>query len=77
MRRKFVVFLATVAVSCQVVSASNINLIINGKVIESSVSPVQEQGTTLVPLRVVSEELGAKVQWDKGTQKITITKGKI
>jgi len=76
MKRKFVVFVATVAISCQVVLASNINLIINGKVIESSVSPVQEQGTTLVPLRVVSEELGAKVQWDKVTQKITITKGK-
>lgn len=77
MKRKFIVFLATVAVSSQVILAANINLIINGKVIESSVSPVQEQGTTLVPLRVVSEELGAKVQWDKATQKITISKGKI
>ncbi len=30
-------------------------------------------GKTLVPLRFVSEALGAKVEWDKNTQAITIT----
>ncbi|OON98266.1 MAG: hypothetical protein ATN35_05620 [Epulopiscium sp. Nele67-Bin004] len=54
----------------------NLNLIINGEVI-SSVSPVQSNGTTLVPVRVVSEQLGANIEWDSSTQKIVVEKGNV
>lgn len=52
-------------------AASNIKLIINGKSIKTEVLSVK--GTSYVPLRVVSENLGAKVNWNSGTSTITIT----
>lgn len=54
--------------------ASDISLEINGIKIESKVSPLAENGTTLVPIRVISEILGAEVGWEPSTQGITITK---
>lgn len=40
-----------------------------------NVSPYSKNGTTLVPIRFISENMGANVAWDKNTQKVTITKG--
>ena len=37
---------------------------------------VSEEGRTLVPIRFISEALGAKVDWTEAEQLITITKGK-
>lgn len=37
--------------------------------------PYVENGVTLVPLRVISENLGYKVDWSTSTKKITITNG--
>ncbi|MCX7745558.1 MAG: copper amine oxidase N-terminal domain-containing protein [Clostridia bacterium] len=37
---------------------------------------IDKSSRTLVPVRFVSEALGAKVKWDGKTQKVTITKGK-
>lgn len=34
--------------------------------------PIIEEGTTLIPVRAVSETLGAEVDWDGGTGKVTI-----
>lgn len=52
----------------------NIKLKIDGKSVSSIVEPVQEQGITLVPLRVVSENLGASVGWEQSREIIdTIT----
>ncbi|OON96081.1 MAG: hypothetical protein ATN36_06495 [Epulopiscium sp. Nele67-Bin005] len=52
-----------------------INLIVNSEVVESTQSPVQQNGTTLVPARIVSEQLGANVSWDSSSNTTTITKG--
>jgi len=41
----------------------------------TAVIPYVENGRTLIPLRFVSETLGAQVDWDGSTQKITITYG--
>ena len=40
----------------------------------TEVVPYMSGGRTLVPLRFVSETLGAEVEWDEAAQKITITK---
>lgn len=46
--------------------------LINGKSKTLAVAPFTKQETTLVPLRFVSEELGAKVQWDSQNGRITV-----
>ena len=47
----------------------------NGQPVPLDVPAKVINGRTLVPLRFVSEALGASVNWDSGTQKITITSG--
>lgn len=54
--------------------ASTIGLNINNFEIKPTQSPVIEQGTTLVPLRVISENLGATVDWDAKDKKVTVVK---
>lgn len=46
--------------------------VVNGKRQSSSVAPVVVSGRTLVPLRLVSEQLGLNVKWDQTTKTITI-----
>lgn len=53
-----------------------IGIEINGKKITSNVSPILDKGSTFVPLRVVSENLGALVDFDKKSKEITLSKGK-
>ncbi len=38
-------------------------------------APYTAQGRTMVPVRVITESLGATVGWDDATQKVTITQG--
>lgn len=52
--------------------ASPINLRINNQLIAPTVEPFEQDGTTLVPIRIVSENLGAKVGWNSKTKTITI-----
>lgn len=47
-------------------------LVLNGKRISTAVAPMIQGGRTLVPLRLVSEQLGLKVKWDKNTKTVTI-----
>ncbi len=55
---------------------SDIKLWIDGNYVTSDVSPVIENDRTLVPLRVISENLGYDVDWDSDTKEIVITKPK-
>ncbi|HBL81350.1 MAG TPA: hypothetical protein DD391_01910 [Clostridiales bacterium] len=48
-------------------------LSINGQNIEVETPYIVGEGTTLVPLRVITEAFGAQVDWDGTTQKITLT----
>ncbi|TVY05663.1 copper amine oxidase N-terminal domain-containing protein [Paenibacillus cremeus] len=48
---------------------------LNGKKIDIPVAPQLKNGTTMVPLRFISETFGAKVEFDASTQSITITGG--
>ncbi len=55
----------------------NIRVVYDGKDIDftkyDSVYPVIENGRTLIPIRALSETVGAQVGWEDATQKITIT----
>lgn len=42
-----------------------VNVQVDEKLIDSKVPAINVDGTTMVPLRVISESLGAKVEWDE------------
>lgn len=70
------VVLATLAVSLLGVKpVFAIDLNINNQLVQVSQEPVIQNGTTLVPLRVISEKLGASVDWKAETQQVTVVKG--
>ncbi|MFE3573534.1 stalk domain-containing protein [Lysinibacillus sp. NPDC059133] len=45
---------------------------INGNALAVSVAPIIESGTTLVPLRFISEALGATVSWNQDLNEVSI-----
>ncbi|WP_422444731.1 N-acetylmuramoyl-L-alanine amidase [Thermoanaerobacterium sp. DL9XJH110] len=49
-----------------------VEIYINEKKINADVAPVMVNGRTLVPLRVVSENLGAEVLWDNVKKTVTV-----
>ncbi|MDP4118992.1 MAG: stalk domain-containing protein, partial [Bacillota bacterium] len=53
----------------------NISICIDGRNIKTDVNPVILQGRTLVPLRSISEAVGASVNWDKQSQGIELVYG--
>jgi hypothetical protein len=56
-------------------AAESIVLILDGQKIDSDVAPyiMPKVNVTMVPLRVISEGLGAKVEWNKTTKTVTIS----
>ncbi len=54
----------------------SVDTFLNGVYIDyekyDNIKPVIENGRTLVPIRAISESLGAEVSWDESSQKITI-----
>ena len=70
--KKLGVFLITTLLCTTTILAAPIKIQINGLEIQPKVAPIVKNGTTLVPLRVISEELGAIVEWDSQTNIITI-----
>lgn len=50
----------------------DIKIEINGKSVISDVAPFVDNNRTLVPIRVISENLGYNVNWDNQTQKVTV-----
>ncbi|WP_433946069.1 stalk domain-containing protein [Paenibacillus sp. SN-8-1] len=51
-----------------------INVYIDGVKLQFTSKPIQENGTTLVPLRTIFEGLGANVKWDAKTQTVIASK---
>jgi len=52
---------------------TTIPILVNGQLVESDVPPVIKNYRTLIPVRAVSNALGAKVEWN-GDELVTITK---
>jgi len=50
-----------------------IEIYINDQKVESDVAPIIENDRTMVPLRVISENLGASVYWDNAQRTVRIT----
>lgn len=49
-------------------------LMINGEAVESECAPYTVgEGVTLVPVRIITEAFGAKVDWEEATQTVTLT----
>lgn len=53
----------------------NTGALIDDKLITLNSAPYIADGRTFVPVRFVSEALGADVQWNKSTKTVTITSG--
>ncbi len=51
-----------------------LRILVNGVSIHFDSPPYIKNGRTMVPVRFVSEELGARVAWDGGERKVTVTK---
>ncbi|MEN6324867.1 MAG: stalk domain-containing protein, partial [Syntrophomonas sp.] len=57
------------------VSAGNdISIVIDGQIVDSDVPPTVKDYRVLVPIRVISENLGAQVIWDGDNNQVVITK---
>lgn len=65
---------STSVLAAPVPTTKSINLVINSVPVNTDVKPIIMNGRTLAPIRVISESLGASVNWDKATQKVTITR---
>jgi hypothetical protein len=61
----------TLSISIGLYAATDIKLWINGNLIDTDLQIVN--GSSYVPLRVVSDALGADVQWDENDRTISIT----
>lgn len=56
-------------------AAGEIKLVIDGRNIKTSPAPIIQNSRTLVPLRLVAEQLGAQVEWNEQKRTVHIVKG--
>jgi hypothetical protein len=66
---------ALFGVSADALAASQIAVVIDGKVQNYGVAPVTINNRTLVPMRGIFESLGAQVLWNGATDTVTATRG--
>lgn len=66
--------LLTMLLGARSIYAKDVTVELDGKEIEFDVDPQIIDGRTMVPLRKIFEELGAKVKWDGDTQTVTARK---
>ena len=72
-KKLMIVGLLGAALITSSVSAKNdIKININGKDVKTDVAPIIQNERTMVPLRVVSENLGVKVSWNQDTKEVTL-----
>jgi len=78
MKNKIKSIIATTALAAMVAVPAfgqGITLTLNGNTLQPAVAPVIENGSTLVPLRIISENMGASVVWNGDERSVTIEKG--
>ena len=69
------VLCAALLVSSVTALADPIEIYMGGEALELDVSPIIVEGRTMLPVRAVFENIGAKVSWDGDTRTVTATKG--
>jgi N-acetylmuramoyl-L-alanine amidase len=69
-----VFMLPVIAFAAPQSSAGGVPLFLNGKELKPEVFPRIINDVTMVPVRIIAEELGSKVTWNQEAQKVTITK---
>lgn len=78
MKKKIITLLLVMVLTFGLTSiaaaADEVKLQFNGKTLPVEVPPVIKSGSTLVPVRAISESLGADVIWDAKTRTVTIVK---
>lgn len=52
-----------------------LRLVVDGKDVTATAVPIIQNSRTLVPLRVIAEELGSEVSWDGNDRTVLIVKG--
>ena len=87
MTNHFKKFIATVALSlvtaccvqavapAEPAEAADVKIIIDGETVSSDVAPQIINSRTMVPIRVISENLNASVYWNGNDRSITVSKG--
>lgn len=74
MKKKFILGLSLLVISIPslVLANSDIRLWVKGKIVKSDVNPYISESRTMVPIRVISENLGKVVTWNNDDKKISI-----
>lgn len=74
MKKKFILGLSLLVISIPslVLANSDIRLWMKGEIIKSDVAPYISHSRTMVPIRVISENLGKVVTWNNDDKKVTI-----
>ena len=71
--------LATLAIAASAVSANaqmrTTRVEVNGTMLNTQVAPIQRHNRTLVPMRAIFNRLGAQVNYDNQTRRITARRG--
>jgi hypothetical protein len=67
-----IMILVLISLSPSIIAASSIPLVIDGVVVKSDARPETKNNRIMVPLRVISENLGAQVNWSGAN--VTLTK---
>lgn len=57
--------------------AQNVNLYLENEEVHMPISPILENGRTLVPMRAIFEKVGADVSWDQDTKTVIAHKNDI
>ena len=72
--KKLLMSVLTIIMMLSMSFAQDISIILNGEKLKSDVAPTEIQGRVMVPVRVISEKLGATVDFNFDTNEITITR---
>lgn len=74
MKKKFFwgLSLLVISIPSLVLANSDIRLWVKGKIVNSDVAPYISEDRTMVPVRVISENLGKVVTWNNDDKKVTI-----
>ena len=71
-----VILLIPVATYASIALDQQVSVLVDGKPVQFNKDlgyPIVENGRTLVPIRIISEDMGYEVKWDNPTQKVTIS----